>query len=411
MRVVIVSAYETAGGASRAARRLHDGLKSYGVDSLMVVRDKESKDSSVIGQSDGRKKISRLLSHLDRLSIRFYRNKSKTLFSNSRISSGTIDVINNLKPDVVNIHWIDSGFLSIKDLEQIKAPIVWSLHDMWAFTGGCHYNEGCRRYLSICGKCPVLQSSQAKDLSTKNQELKLTSYRRLPSAHAIGLSEWISKCARESKLFSTFGVTTIPNPINANTFHPIPQIQARTELCLPLDKKIILFGANGADKDLRKGFAYLKEALKLSPVPNGLVVIFGGEETDQIDLSPYPVVNLGKIYDDARLNLLYNCADVMVVPSLQENLSNAIMESLSASVPVVAFDVGGNRDMIDHQKNGYLAEYLNSRDLLKGIDWVISHPDSESIKSNARSKVESKFKQEVVIPRYIQFFSEIVQKP
>ena len=202
----------------------------------------------------------------------------------------------------------------------------------------------------------------------------------------------------------------LPNPINVNIFKPLDKSVSKYIYNLPIDKKLVLFGAMNATTDPRKGFNELLESLEKLNENNVELVIFGSskpKEKSQIS-TRFKIHYIGKLSDDISLNVLYNAVDVMVVPSLQENLSNAIMESLSCGVPVVAFDIGGNKDMITHMKNGYLATPFDTQDLKNGINFILNHKNYNSISNNARNKVLKDFDSKIVSTRYIELYKSIL---
>lgn len=409
MKILIVNTSDIQGGAARAAYRLHNALLSADVDSNMLVQSKSSDDFTVLGpQTKLLNTVGKIRPTLDSIPVRYYKERSKTLFSPSWLPlSGLVDQINALNPDIVHLHWISAGMMSIDDLVKIKAPIVWSLHDMWAFTGGCHYDEGCAAYKNQCGQCPVLGSNKVKDLSRKVWLCKQASFARFPKMTIIGLSKWLADCAASSSLFKNNPVINLPNPIDTQIFSSFDQAQARKLFNLPLDKKLILFGAMAATSDPRKGFNELAQALDYLPIHYELVV-FGSGVPKTPQGFKQKAHYLGNFHDDVSLRVLYSAADVMVVPSLQENLSNAIMESLACGTPVVGFNIGGNPDLIDHLKNGYLAEAFDPGDFGKGIDWVLQHKYPEQLSLAAREKVIREFDRQVVARKYIELYCKML---
>ncbi|WP_217532913.1 glycosyltransferase family 4 protein [Vibrio metschnikovii] len=409
MKILIVNTSDIQGGAARAAYRLHKALLAEGVDSQMLVQSKSSDDFTVLGpQSKLQKVMSKVRPSLDSIPIRRYKQRTKTLFSPSWVPfSGLVDKINALNPDIVHLHWINAGMLRIEDLAKIKAPIVWSLHDMWAFTGGCHYDDGCSAYKRQCNKCPVLASNNDKDLSLKVWQRKQVVFSQLSQMTIIGLSKWLAECASSSVLFRDNRVVNLPNPIDTKVFSPFNNIDARKLFNLPLDKKLILFGAMGATSDPRKGFHELAQSLEYLSQDYELI-IFGSSEPQRLQGFKQKTHYLGQLHDDVSLRALYSAADVMVVPSLQENLSNAIMESLACSTPVVGFAIGGNSDLIEHQRTGYLAQPFDTQDLANGIDWVIQHKQPEQLSLAAREKVIREFDRQVVAKLYINIYSSLV---
>jgi glycosyltransferase involved in cell wall biosynthesis len=409
MKILVVNTSDIQGGAARAAYRLHKALLAEGLDCRMLVQLKTSDDFNVIGpQTKFQKAMGRIRPTLDSIPLLRYKYRSKALISPGWLPfSGLVEKINELNPDVVHLHWIASGMMRIEDLKKIKAPIVWSLHDMWPFTGGCHYDEGCAGYKKKCGSCPALESGKERDLSRKVWLRKQACFLYLPNLTIIGLSKWLTECAESSYLFKNKPILNLPNPIDTKTFAPFSQTEARKLFNLPPDKKLILFGAMGATSDPRKGYKELSQALEYLSEDYELVV-FGSNEPQSPQGFKQKVWYLGYLHDDVSLRLLYSAADVMVVPSLQENLSNAIMESLSCGTPVVAFDVGGNSDLIEHKKNGYLAKFFNCNDLADGIAWILTHSMKEELKECARNKVVKNFDAEIVVKKYVELYKSII---
>lgn len=348
---------------------------------------------------------------LDSLLVWPYKNKSQTLFSPAWLPFGSIaNKINSLNPDIVHLHWINAGFLSIKDLSKIKAPIVWSLHDMWAFTGGCHYDDSCGAYKANCGNCKVLRSTRQKDISRRIWNLKRKIYSKIPNLTIIALSKWMMNEANKSSLFKNTRVVNLPNPIDTTLFKPIDKEVCRNLWGLPKDKTLLLFGAMNATSDTRKGFERLSDALSKLKKDNLELVVFGSSKPQKAPPLSYKIHYLGHVNDDVSLTTIYNAADVMIVPSLQENLSNAIMESLACATPVVGFDIGGNSDMIEHKKNGYLAAPFDSVDLAFGIEWIIENSARFKLSENARQKVEDCFDSRKLSQRYLEIYTEIITK-
>ena len=414
MNILIVNTSDTGGGAARAAYRLHESLLVGGVDSHMLVHKKSSNDYSVISMAENKmqKGLNLLRPTLDVFSLKLYKHKSKTLFSPSWIGMNKIiDKINKINPDIVHLHWICGGMIKIEDLSRIKAPIVWSLHDMWAFTGGCHYDEECSGYMQECGNCKVLRSEKISDLSRKIFNRKKNIFENISNMTIIGLSRWLSTCAKNSTLLQDKKHINLPNPIDTNSFKPFDKRLSRELWNLRHDKKFILFGAMSATSDPRKGFNELIEALqKLEKNENIEFVIFGSSKPLNAPNFGFKTHYLGNLADDISLVTLYSAVDVMVVPSLQENLSNAIMESLSCGTPVVGFDIGGNSDMIEHQKTGYLAHPFDTADLAKGIEWILDTESYDELCRNAREKVMKEFDSKIVAQKYIKLYKEILDE-
>lgn len=410
MKILIVNAFDIAGGAARAAYRLHNALLAQDIDSQMLVQSKASDDDAVLAPET---KIQRALVNicpaLDSLPTRPYKGRTKTWFSPAWTPfSNAVDRINALNPDIVHLNWIANGMMRIEDIAKIKAPIVWSLHDMWAFTGGCHYDEECGGFKNNCGHCKVLGSNKTRDLSSYVYARKKMTFAKIKNLTIIGLSRWMSDCARQSSLLRNTSVYQLPNPINTSVFAPIDKEATRSLLNLPQNKKLVLFGAIGAMSDPRKGFTELSAALEKINSENIELVVFGSSQPKTPPNFKQKTHYLGHLHDDVSLRVLYSAVDVMVVPSLQENLSNAIMESLSCGTPVVGFDIGGNSDLIEHQKTGYLAKPFQVEDLALGIEWVLNTSDYSGICINAREKVLREFDSNLVAKKYINLYKKIL---
>jgi len=409
MRILIINTSDIEGGAARAAYRLHKSLLAQNIDSQMLVQNKSSDDFTVMTEENKIiKSFNKLRPFIDSLPVRLY--QTKTLFSSSWFGfNNMINKINEMNPDIVHLHWISNGMIRIEDIAKIKAPIVWSLHDMWAFTGGCHYSDECDFYLTKCTNCPVLKSDKTNDLSKKVFIKKEKTYSKIKNMTIVGLSKWLNTCAINSTLLKDHKHINLPNPINTLSFKVFHKEKSQELWNLPKNKKLVLFGAMGATSDSRKGFSQLSKAMKKLDNNSDIeFVIFGSSRPQNTPHLEFKTHYLGSLADDVSLVTLYSAVDVMVVPSLQENLSNAIMESLSCGTPVVAFNIGGNSDMIEHKKNGYLAQAFSTIDLKDGIEWVLNNENYDELCVNAREKVLSEFDSVVVAKKYIKLYEEIL---
>jgi glycosyltransferase involved in cell wall biosynthesis len=414
LKILIVNTHEKEGGAARSAYRLHKGLMSIGAESRMLVQYKKGDDPTIIGPAN---KLAKGLAfwrpELNALPLICYRNRTSPLFSPQWIPDSIPGRIVNLKPDITNLHWICDGFLRIETIAKLKGPIVWTLHDLWAITGGCHYPSECTRYIEACGCCPHLQSQKVRDLSRRVWKRKEKAYRGIDLT-VVTPSRWLAKCAKSSSLFGAFRTDVIPYGLDLNRFKPVDKLQARNFLNLPPDTNLILFGAINATEDTRKGFQYLVPALqKLKDAgwqDKVEIVIFGssGGSTNE-----YPVFKthfLGTLNDDISLSLAYAAADAFIAPSIQENLSNTVMESIACGTPCIAFNVGGMPDMIEHRNNGYLANPFDIEDLAHGISWVIEEPKrTHALGHSARKKAEQEFSLDLQARRYLTLYEELLK--
>ncbi len=411
MRPLLVNASDLLGGAARAAYRLLNALVAEGIDAHMMVQTKFGDDHRVEGPPKGiARALARMRPTLDLMPVKRYPRGARTMFSPARIPfSGLVDRINSSDADVVHLHWINGGMLRVEDLAAIRRPLVWSLHDMWAFTGGCHYDEECGKWSTHCGQCPVLGSTTERDLSHAVFRRKLATYAKLEHLTIVGLSKWMATCAEDSPLLKGRRVVNLPNPIDTNAFKPVDKLAARRILGLPEDRKLVLFGAVNATADQRKGFAQITAALRALTLDRIELVVFGASRpSDPPDLG-HPVHYLGHLHDDASLCVLYNAADITVLPSLQENLSNTVVESLACGTPVAAFDIGGNADMVDHHVNGALAKPFDPDDLAACIRWVLEHPEPMRLSDAARRIALERYAMTPVARRYVELYGDVIR--
>lgn len=410
MKILILNYSDIEGGAAKAAYRLHRGLLQIGINSVMLVQRKNSDDLNVIGPVSLKKRILRTIDQiLDNLPMKIYKNRTDSFFSPALFSSSRlIKKINELNPDIVHLHWIGFGMIKINDLCKIKKPIVWSLHDAWAFTGGCHYMGTCINYRTQCGSCPILNTKSKIDLSHLIFKHKKRIYSKIGNLNIIGLSKWLTNCAKKSALFKDRRIINLPNMIDVSFYKPIQKKIAKNILDIKNNKKIIVFGAIAPTSDPRKGFLELEKALKNIKSKNIELLIFGTSDLKYIPNFQFKTRYLGKFYDELSMKIIYSAADVVIVPSLQENLSNVIMESLSCGTPVVGFNIGGNSDMIGHKTNGYLADPSDILDLANGIDWVIKYSNYNELSQNARQTIVNKFSIENVAEKYKNLYSKIL---
>ena len=414
MKILLLNTSAITGGASKAAYRLLKGLQRNDVQVQMLVQSKIIDDYSIIGpEVKWQKAFSKIRPIIDSIPVKFYKQRKKIIFSPAIIPDNISKKVKNINPDIVHLHWIAGGFIKIESLAKMKKPIVWTLHDSWAFTGGCHIPFECKKYIKNCGCCPTLNSNKKKDLSYKILQRKRKYWKNLDLT-IVTPSSWLGKCAKKSSLFYKTRVEVIPNGIDLSRFKPIDKNIARDILCLPKDKKIILFGAMSAINDQNKGFHLLKQSLKkyqLIGNKNIEFVVFGSSKPKNEENLGFKIHYLGRLNDEISLALVYSTADVFILPSIQENLPNTIMESLACGIPVVAFNVGGISDMIDHQRNGYLAKPFDTTDLSCGIKWVLEDNIRwRKLSESARAKVINEFDIVKIAKRYEDLYKDILKR-
>ena len=395
---------EDLSGAGRAAKRISKALCAIGVDSKVLVLDKMSDDDNVseIWTNRAQKIIFKIFRKLSRKLFRpIY---DETVFYESSLGAPFMRNKDVMAADVIHLHWVNYGFVSLKQIEKLqkKKRVVWTLHDMWPFTAGCYYDEECGGYRLGCVCCKKKVGVSSRFVGRQAAK-KGAMYRKMKLA-MVGCSHWITDCARASRLTQGVAFFTVPNPIDAAIFAPIDRAEERARAGLDLHKNIILFGASSSDSDKRKGYEYLIRAIELLEKDRYQVLIFGNGDSYRIPNIGLDVKALGRISDDARLAEVYGMADLFVAPSLQENLSNAVMEALSCGTPVVAFRIGGMPDLISHKETGYLAEPFDVNDLANGMRWCAQNGD---LREACRESVLEKFGQKKVAAMYRKIYDSL----
>ena len=412
LRPLLVSFSEQAGGAARASQRLYSGLRASGIDAHMLVQSKSSRDPNIIGPTG---KVARgmaaLRPTLDQLPL-FFTRKPIDQFMTGWLPDRIEHMADQVGVNIINLHEIRKGNLRIESLGRLTQPIVWTLHDLWALTGGCHYDAGCGRYKNRCGNCPLLAGERERDLSRRVMQRKENAWQET-NLTVVAPSHWIANCARQSTLLASLRIEVIPNGLDITTYRPLAQRQARDWLGLPQERNLLLFLAVNAMSDRRKGFAQLQEALLRlradSECGSIELMVVGASARDAETEQPFPTHYLGHLHDDVALALAYSAADIFVAPSLQDNLPNTVMEALACGTPALAFDIGGMPDMIDHQVNGYLAEPRDAASLAGGIRWLLTDRDRLlQLGSAARKAVETRFTVELQVERYSALYVELI---
>jgi glycosyltransferase involved in cell wall biosynthesis len=410
MKVAQVNFWDNYGGAARAAYRIHHALLRRGVDSRMYVSSAIAGDWTVqtpTGRwlnlmSKFRQPLAGLLTkalHIDTL----------VPHSPSILPSRWPQRLNKSDADIIHLHWVAAEMMSVAEIGRLNEPVVWTLHDMWGFCGAEHITEEFRwRDGYTRHNRPTFESGF--DLNRWTWHRKLRHWRR--PMHIVAPSKWMADCVRQSVLMREWPVDVVPNPIDTEVWRPIDKVLARRLLRLPVEVPLLLFGAVGGTLDPNKGFGFLKSALDhlRHELPGLELVIFGQlAPREPLNLG-FPIHYTGHLHDDTSLCLLYSAADALVVPSRQENLCNCAVEAHACGTPVVAFDVCGQPDVVEHEKTGYLAKHFDTQDLARGIQWVLEDADRTAMLSTqSRQDVVARFSSPVVAEQYLQVYKEAVR--
>jgi glycosyltransferase involved in cell wall biosynthesis len=417
MKVLHLTSYDTRGGAARAAYRQHAALLAAGVDSQILVRYKDSDDDRVTRYTPTASGTARALRWIRRLGLSLDSRIRKTrdgatgtAWADDR-SDFSEKVLDGFTPDVVNLHFTANfiDFPSFFRHYASSAPLAITMHDMWTFTGGCHYSCTCTQYQENCGGCPVLRSKRKSDDSRASWKRKSTAFARVPSGRLafVANSHWVADKARRSRLLHGRRVESIHCGIDTQIYRPGSRVAAREALGIPPTEKLILFGAANV-ADPRKGFAQLRSAIEGSPLlRNGFYLSVGNGHVRFP--SPARHLHLGHIESDVLLASVYRAADLFVMPSLEEAFGQTALESVACGTPVVAFATGGIPEIVLDGVNGRLCPVGDVNALREAIE-ELTHDDS--IRSRwareASAFVESRFSYPLIARRYLALYEELV---
>lgn len=414
MKILHVSHSDKFGGAARAAFRLHKALLACGEESRMLVQLKLGDEESVAGPAGGLSKAAMLVrQRLGKMVVRLQSTTNPAPHSCGVIPKGLGRRVKESAANIVHLHWIGHETLSIAEIGSITKPLIWTLHDMWAFCGTEHLAPEGAGARWKTGYSAENRDSNARgiDLDRLIWRQKRRCWRRPISI--VAPSNWLADRAKESLLMRDWPIRVIPNVLDTTLYQPFDRSFARSVFGIPLECKVVLFGAFSGSKEHNKGFDLLKRALlhlqdsaKEEPL---FCAIFGQSEpsipTETIN---FPMRWMGRLQDDWSLSLLYSAADVMVVPSRQEAFGQTASEAHACGCPVVAFDTSGLRDVVAHRETGYLARSFDTEDLALGIEWVLG----DSLRANrlstaARERAVRLWSPDVVVPQYLNAYNHL----
>lgn len=420
MNILLVNTSEREGGAAIAASRLCEALGNNGVKAKMLVARKTSGNISVADAGQHLRMQSNFVR--ERLTIlaanKFHKYR---LFETDAAKYGLdITGLDEFREaDLIHLHWINQGLLSIGGIAKILRsgkPVVWTMHDMWPFTGICHTTLGCERFKAECGQCPMLYGGGSPhDLSHQTflRKQKLYSSPATAPITFVACSNWLAGCARSSALLGGRRVESIPNPINSKLYAPRPRAATRRALALPQGKTLLLFAAYRITNK-NKGFDYLCEAIRLladkhPDIASSLALVAVGRESEALKpLLPIEVCSMGYVSNENTMIDIYNACNMFLIPTLQDNLPNTVMEAMACGVPCVAFNVGGIPQMINHREDGYIAEYKSAADFAAGIMWCLDPQNAATLPEKARAKVCAAFSETAVTRKYSDLYKSLL---
>ncbi len=403
MKILHVGSSELNGGAARASYRIHRSLVNSGLDSKMILLFRESDDPTVTKAHGPVRR--RLNAGIATLPLKYLG------ISVAWPKTGLGQKLNASDADLLHLHWLGFGTLSIEEIGRLNKPVVWTLHDMWSFCGGEHYCLG-NRYVEGYKRSNRPNHENGPDLNRWIWERKRRSWRK--PMQTVTPSHWLASCVRQSALMQHWPVSVIPNPLDLTVWYPVDRRIARNLCHLPQDVPLLLFGAIGGTRDPRKGADLLLAALEKlqGQLPSLELVVFGQSRPSVIPELGFPIHYMGQLHDDLSLRLLYSAADAMVIPSRQDNLPNTGLEALACGTPVVAFNIGGLPDIVCHQQTGWLSNAFDTSDLARGIQWVLEDGlRLARLGQQSRAYAEKHFAESDIAQCYQQLYDQLLSYP
>jgi glycosyltransferase involved in cell wall biosynthesis/polysaccharide pyruvyl transferase WcaK-like protein/MoaA/NifB/PqqE/SkfB family radical SAM enzyme len=423
IRIAQICTDDIRGGASMAAFRLHQGIRNSGLSSSLIVKNKSSVEPSIfkLSCSDDDQCVRNDI--YSELLHKYYINKNRTDLSNTLftfplfgVDFSELDLIKNAH--IIHLHWISflASSESLVRLASKKKPVIWTLHDEWVFTGGCHYTSGCTKYLDNCLPCPQLKSDTAC-LPSKMLQKKRSIIQKMNPIF-VTPSRWLAEKVRNIPELKKLRVEVIPNGIDIKSFRPVAKITARRKLGLRRNGFFILFGASDIGEK-RKGFNLLKQAL-IKCLDNPFfakevkkdeinLICFGELNKIEINSIGLPVTSLGYITEIDQIRSAYSAADILVLPSLEDNLPNTIIEAMCCGTPSIAFSVGGIPEIIENQQTGLLITPGNIDEMSKAIVNIVNTPElHKRMQMNCRKRAIEEYSIDVVVKKYADLYKEIL---
>lgn len=407
MKVVQIQLSATSGGG--LALKLHNLFLEAGIDSHVLSLHYDINDTDKVIYCDKKAKLKaaveeKIHEFRERKNIKQYGLFTYPILG---IDVSKYRVIR--EADIIYIHWVQKKFFnfrSFKKIARLGKPIVIVMHDMWYITGGCHHSFECEKYKTGCYNCQVFPGEKKNDLSTKGFKKKKKLYSGFNNFYFVSPSKWLKECAEASGLTRGKQIYLIPNVLNRKIFKAVDKNAARKFLNIEDSLKVISFGAVTIDSPY-KGWEYLKDALQILknklPESDVAVLVFGKYDVSTMkEMIPFRTIFTGYLNDELSISMVYNAADVFVTPSIADNLPTTVLESLSCGTPVVGFRTGGIPDMIEHKRNGYLANYRDANDLAEGIIYCLEN----EIKGNTLPEFENT----ILLDKHMELINGLLNK-
>ena len=414
MKILHVSSSDGGGGAAIAALRIHQSLARSNIDSSMFVAKKISDQPKVFSYKNNITKLYALIkTGIGAKVTKLQLTENNVIHSISFIPSRLEKFINKSSFDLVHLHWVQGEMISIESIGRINKPLVWTLHDNWAFLGSEHLplNESDIRYKEGYLKSNKPKGHKLFDFDRWCWERKKKNWvKQIP---IVCPSEWLANCVKQSALMKSWPVKVIPNPLDVEIFKPFDLKIARELFNLPQDKKIILFGSMDGTNNKNKGWDLLSNALKIvsTDIPDAISVIFGQSDGDHSSEINMPIIYVGKLNDSQSLAMLYSAADITIVPSRIESFGQIASESISCGTPAIAFDCTGLKDVIKNDETGFLVDPYDYFNLGKSIIKLLKNKSKiNQFKIACRERALKLWSYEAISKKYIDLYLKILNK-
>lgn len=420
IRVLQVSYADSGGGAARAAYRIHQVLNSTGQrinSTFRTIHSEHPDKKNIIAGRSPRKFRTRVIGFFarkisDLLKI-FFHSSSNQVVTLALKKTGMAQEINSSEYDLVQLNWLGEETISISEIGDLNLPIVWRLSDSWPFSGAEHYLTS-NRYEKGYSTLTRPSGEMGLDLNrwVYNRKAKHWQGKKIL---IISPTIWLAKLARKSPLSVNWKVCVIPNPINPDFWFSIGKQKARLQIGIEEEASILLFGAPGGLIDGRKGGDLLLEIIKLlsqgfpasSRIRPIKVRVFG-QNHDSINVSGIPIDFLG-VLNDEELRAEYSAADLLLFPARQDNLPSVAIEAQTCSLPVIAFDVGGLSEIVQHKQTGYLVDPFDLNQYSEKIIYLLQNPDVlQEFSNTSRDLAIQKWSPEVIEEMYFRAYEEAI---
>ena len=409
MKILLLNTNDSRGGAAKACYRL---LQSLGAKAKLLVLEKKTEDNNQIYAAVSNRLTFFFYTRINKYLLRLKAIKPNTTFNDDKISLSLQQHPLVKEAELLHLHWINRGFISLNELgnlSKLNKPIVITLHDMWYFTGGCHFPANCNKYQNTCGACIAIGSEKIEDISTQQQDLKAKLYAS-HKLHFIAPSYWMQQKALASSLLKNASISVIKNGLDLNLYKPNAEAKKnwRKKQQIAPDTLLVLYGAESI-ADERKGFTLLMlalEKLHQLQLPFELIV-FGNTGNYNFSNLPYTVHEQGYVSKEETLIQWYQIADILLMPSTEDNLPNVVLEAIGCGLPVVAFNQGGLPDLVLPNKTGLLATLRETEDFAQAIIKV--NANLTELAQSCRKWAEEEISYEVIAAKHTELYQKLLR--